>query len=137
MINIITTLVFFVLTNLAFGQTKDSFKCIQTFDSLTKKNVYMSVDKMPEVKGGETTLIKLIYKEIKYPDGDYVGSVYVAFIVNPDGTLDGKRILRDPSKNKFGNQILNLIDHLEWIAGSCSGNVVPVLYKLPINIDVK
>ena len=121
----------------AFSQT-DSIKCKAILDTLTKTEVYTFVDKMPEVIGGMEVLFNE-FQNIKYPnDGaDYGGKVFIAFIVDIDGKITGKRIVRDPTGDKLGKQILTLIDNVVWQPGSCNGKNVPVMFLLPLNIDIQ
>jgi len=125
----------FIFPVISSAQT-DSIKCNSIFDTLTKTEVYTFVDKMPEVVGGMEALFKE-FQNIKYPnDGaDYGGKVFVAFIIDIDGKLIGKRIIHDPSGDKFGKQILMLIDNVKWQPGSCNGKNVPVIFILPVYIE--
>ena len=126
-----------IIVTLSFGQT-DSSKCASKMDTLTKSEVYLFVDKMPEVEGGMQVLFKELLK-LEYPKdpGCVSGKIYLAFIVGADGKLSGKRVLRNPSGSTMGNQALVLVDNVKWIPGSCKGINVPVLVHLPINIHPK
>ena len=119
----------------------DSNKCNSILDTLTKIEVYTKVDKMPEVIGGDELLLEEIHNNIKYnlDCDDYNGSkVVVGFIINVDGRLIGKRIIREPSScAEFGKQILSIIDNVKWNPGTCNGKNVPVIFAMPIFIDVK
>lgn len=117
---------------------KDSSECTYIIDSITQRKVYIFTDKMPEATGGNDSLMEIIYANIEYPIGPcYSGKVWVAFIVESNGKITGKRILKDPSKNIFGNQILDAIEKAKWVPGSCAEKAVPILYKLPVTIDLK
>jgi hypothetical protein len=99
------------------------------------------VDKQPEMIGGWKAFTKLINEKFKYPSGDigYSGTVKVAFVVETNGKIDGKRTIYDPSGNEqvFSKQLLKLVDNISWKPGLCDGNQVPVLYILPLNITLQ
>jgi len=119
-----------------FGQKTKSI-CTSTIDTLTNNEVFIIADKMPEVEGGKMVLLKEL-ANIKYPNqGCYSGKVWVSFIVTSKGNIIGKRISRDPSGGKIGNQVLKLIDNIKWTPGSCQGKNISILYSLPVIIDLK
>ncbi len=137
---IVIILVSVLVYNLTYSQV-DSKKCNSKIDSLTNIEVYTLVDKMPEVIGGEELLLKEIHDNIKYNldcDDYNGGKVVVGFIVNVDGSLIGKRIIREPSScAEFGKQILSILDNIKWKPGYCKGKNVPVFISLPTIISVK
>ena len=94
---------------------------------------------MPEPVGGVEALSTLLRKKFKCPPGDvdYFGKVIVAFVIEPDGNIEGKRIVNDPSgaKKLFGSQLIRIISTLKWKPGKCNGKIVPVLYTLPLRVD--
>ena len=87
------------------------------------------------------TIVKLINKDFKYPhDGiDYSGRVLVAFVVETNGTIDGKRVIYDPAGNDrlFSKQLLDILSSVKWKVGLCNGESVPCLYTFPLNIDLQ
>lgn len=127
----------FVYNN-SFAQSHKN-TCEGRQDSILHKFVYTKVDEAAEPIGGLDTLGKLITKKFKYPPGDacYWGRVIVTFVIESNGSIDGKRIIRDPSGDKqlFGKQILNIINMVKWKPAKCNGQPIPCFYTLPINID--
>ncbi len=119
---------------------RKSANCPAFRDTILHKLVYKVVDKAPEVKGGIQQFYKKLSKNLRYPTGDidYHGKVVVAFVVEPNGKIDGKRTIYDPSGKQrlFSKQILNIVDMVIWIPGLCNGRPVPVLYTLPVRIDI-
>ncbi|MCO5949663.1 energy transducer TonB [Mucilaginibacter flavidus] len=109
-------------------------------DSLVHKLVYIYAEQLPEPKGGMTTLFKQVTKKLKFPagDADYAGRVIVAFVIEPDGKIDGERVIRDPSGNQqiFSKQIFQIIKTIKWRPARRNGKAVPFLYTLPISIDI-
>lgn len=134
---ILTILVF--KTIFAFGQTSnDRVACSVQLDTLTKQQVYKTVDKMPEVQGGLEALSKEISR-IKFPaaarDQGNI-KIYVAFIVKEDGQIIGKRVVRNIDVTDSVERILEILDHLKWHPGMCNGKKVATLFLLPVIIDL-
>jgi len=116
--------------------TNLEFECVSFVDTLTGMKIYSFVDSMPKPKEGELNLFEKI-KGIKVKPicGEIRGSILVAFIVDIDGNLIGKRIIKNIEGTDFAEQVLTLIDDVEWIVGTCQGNLVPVIYQLPIKFS--
>lgn len=134
---ILTLMVFKTIA--AFGQTSnDKVSCSMKLDTLTKEQVYESVDKMPEVQGG----LEALYKEIsgiKFPaTARDQGSIkiYVAFVVMDDGQIIGKRVVRNIKGTDSAEQVLGILDHLKWQPAMCNGRKVATLFLLPVTIDL-
>jgi len=123
----------------AVAQTKKS-DCPGFQDTVLHKFVYKFTDVMPEPQGGIEKVFKLITKYLKYPTGDasYSGRVIVAFVIEPNGSIDGQRTMNDPSGSKhvFSKQLLDILGSVKWKPGYCNGKAVPVLYSLPVAIEV-
>ena len=109
-------------------------------DTLLHEVVYLSAEQFPKPEGGLEALFKLISKKLKYPKGDtlYASRVIVAFVIEPDGKIDGERVIREPSGNKqiFSKQIFAIVKTIKWTPAKRNGKAVPFLYTLPITIDV-
>jgi hypothetical protein len=125
----------------AFGQASPRDSCYAHLDTLTNQKVFKFVDKIPAVQGGMEALLKEISKKIKYPSIDKkypVGSnVIVAFVVTIDGSITGKRIIRNIDGTDLGEQLLNIVDDVKWEPGTCNGKKVPTLQLIPLIIDLK
>ncbi|MEO6631227.1 MAG: energy transducer TonB [Mucilaginibacter sp.] len=109
-------------------------------DTILHKFVYTFTDVMPSPEGGLQNLFKQLSKKLKYLPGDvdYAGKVIVAFVIEPNGKIDGERVIRDPSGSKriFCKQIFEVVKTIKWKPGTLNGKAVPVLYKLPVVIDL-
>jgi len=131
---IIISILFLSLT--VYGQGKsDSSGCIIQMDTLTKREVYSFKDGTPKVREGTETLMKEIRK-LKASNtaiqNDPGGKVVIAFIVEVDGTLTGKRVLKNIKGTDLAEQLLSLIDNVTWIPEKCNGKVVPTLQIFPV-----
>ncbi|WP_295795628.1 energy transducer TonB [Mucilaginibacter sp.] len=95
---------------------------------------------MPRPKSGLETLIKQLSKTIRFPAGEaeYEGRVIVAFVIEPNGKIDGERVIREPSGDKqiFSKQIFEVVKSIKWKPAKRNGKAVPFLYTLPVTIDV-
>jgi hypothetical protein len=136
---IVTSLLFFSLT--AYGQEKlDSSRCIIQIDTLTKREVYSFNDRIPRIKEGKETLMKEVRK-LKASNvaiqNDPGGKVIIAFIVEVDGTLTGKRVLKNIPGTDLGEQLLDLVDNVSWIPEKCNGKVVPTLQIFPVLLHAR
>jgi|GEM_PF-1348626 len=129
---------FFITGDVCGQQTTSS--CIQIQDSILHKPIYTNVDKLPEPVGGMGTLNKAIYKQLKYPPGDayYTGKAIVAFVVQANGKIAGKRVIRDPSSEShlFSDQVVKIVSSLKWKPALCNNKPVASLYILPVNITI-
>ena len=142
----------FLLTSISFnviGQTASDNKfrndsnCVSEFDTTLNRIYYILVDKMPTYQGGQNAMLEIIEKKLKWPGGecDIQGTVYVTFIIEPDGKVTNKRIYKTfLSNNNFcspNDEALEVIDYLtNWDAGQCNGKNVAVQYVLPIKFSL-
>jgi periplasmic protein TonB len=119
------------------GQT-DSSKCASKLDTVANRQVYYFVDKMPEFPGGDKAMFDFIAINIKYPsEADVQGRVYIYFIVEPDGQLTNKKVIRSIGGgcDEASMDVINLMP--KWEPGFCQGQVVPVSIVLPIKFSLR
>lgn len=98
------------------------------------------VEHMPSFKGD---LQSFFNKNIEYPqfekEADIQGTVYVTFIVEPDGTISNVKILRGvnggPGYTTEAIRIMNLMP--PWNPGLQNGHPVRVQMNLPIHFLLK
>lgn len=131
--------IFLFNTCFAFGQKGNKTACYPQVDTLTKREVYKSVDEMPKVVGGMEELFLQISKKLKYPHIDkhpIESKVIVAFIVDIDGQIIGKRTVKNIEGTRIANDVLDILDDVKWEPGTCNGKVVPVFHLLPIIIEL-
>jgi len=114
--------------------------CKSQFDTLTNQTVYLMVDKLPEFPGGLDSLKQFIADNLLWPnDGqdDFQGTVYVSVIVETDGNLTNKSILRG-IYNLADEEALRIVDKMpKWRPGKCEGLIVPVRYCIPIKFKMQ
>jgi hypothetical protein len=126
------------------SKTTEKIECITKFDTLLNRNYYTLTNKMPSFQGGERVMFRIIANNLKWPNAECCiqGTVYVSFIVEPNGRLTNKKIQKSPFKdNDFcspNKEALKVLDYLtRWNAGICNGKNVAVLYTLPIKFVLK
>jgi protein TonB len=91
---------------------------------------------MPTYEGGHEAMMKFIQKKIRVPSSFRMlvegGTVYVRFIVRPDGKVTDVEIVRGISKDcdKEAMRVISIMPG--WIAGMQNGTSVPVRLVLPI-----
>jgi protein TonB len=126
-----------VLMVVASSMVASGQKCASRQDSIANRTVYIMADKMPTFQGGLDSLKSKINKHLKWPGQCCVeGTVYVSFIVEPNGQVTNKRIKRGISSQEHCNadgQALKVLDYLtEWTIGECNGEKVAVEVVVPI-----
>ena len=147
---IIVTLVFtysFTILNVN-AQTTTNLKnmvdsCSAKYDTITNRMIYRIVDSMPSYRGGEDTLRAIISRNLKWPktECEFQGKIYVGFVIETDGRLTKKEILKGLDKDDpcgFNTEALNVLKFLtDWIPGKCHGVKVPVQFILPMRIQLQ
>ena len=122
------------------GQDIQNNKCVLQIDTLTKLKVFTATEKMPEVQGGMEGLYKEVNKRLILPSSlKDVGEIklVVAFIVKDDGSIIGKRVIKNVKGTDLAEQYLNTIGSMKWKPGTCNGKKVSVLMVLPMYIELE
>lgn len=101
---------------------------------------FQVVEQMPEYPGGRKEMMKFIHDHIKYPivasDNGVQGTVYVRFVVMPNGEIGNVEISRslDPSCDREAVRVIKLMP--KWIPGKQNGRSVPVYFTLPVSFKL-
>ena len=102
--------------------------------------VYDLVDEMPSFPGGPAELMKWLSSHVQYPaiaiDICIQGTVIVAFIVEPDGSVSNAKLVRsvDPSIDQEALRVVGQMP--KWNPGRRAGVPVRVRYCLPIKFKL-
>ena len=104
------------------------------------EQVYTIVEQMPEFPGGQDELMKYLSKKVKYPPlalrMGVEGTVYVAFVVTKEGTIDAVSVVKGISK-ECDEEAARVIGSMPaWKAGKQNGRAVPVKYTLPVRFKI-
>jgi hypothetical protein len=113
------------------------------YDSLTQKNVYLFVEKMPDYNGGDRAFMADFGKLFNYDfainaQEPIQTKLRVQFVVNTEGHLIGARICGKKADEltdfeKAGLKALNLMQ--SWQSGEHNGKLVNVLMTKIIHVD--
>ena len=102
--------------------------------------VYDLVDEMPSFPGGPAELMKWLSSHVQYPaiaiESCIQGTVIVAFIVEPDGSVSNAKLVRsvDPSIDQEALRVVGQMP--KWNPGRRAGVPVRVRYCLPIKFKL-
>jgi TonB family protein len=114
-------------------------------DAHNDNDVFSVVEQMPEFPGGVDALQRYLGISIKYPnkakDANTLGTVYVSYIVNADGSISDVAILRGvsgPGGKECDDESVRVVKSMpKWIPGRQNGKNVRVKYILPIKFTLR
>ena len=99
------------------------------------------VEQNPEYKGGYEAMIKFIKENIHYPDNaiksGIQGTVFVQFVISKTGKISNIKILRGIGSDCDEEAIRIVKEMPDWIPGRQKGEVVPVMFQIPIKFQLK
>lgn len=102
--------------------------------------VFTVVEEMPEFPGGQQALMKYVGSKIRYPEeameNSIQGTVFVTFVVEPDGRITGVRILRGIGHG-CDEEAMRVVKSMpNWTPGKQLGKAVRVQYNLPVRFTM-
>lgn len=140
-------ILFFIMTLLCFGYVTnaqpDTTWMPGTTDGESLGDVVLDFcEVMPASPGGNDSLKKFIFNNLKYPplalENDIEGVVYVSFVVEKDGTITDIKILKKPIGFGLEEETIRLVKLFpNYIPGMQNGNLVRARVKLPIKFKLK
>ena len=106
-----------------------------------EQQVFVVVEGMPELPGGELALRTYIAKAIVYPtvaqENGIQGKVFVTFVVNKDGSVSNAKIARGVDAS-LDSEALRVVSTLpKWKPGKQRGVPVRVSYTVPISFKLQ
>ena len=117
----------------------DSSKCQSKYDSVFKRGIYVFADSTAKFPGGMKSMFRFISDNVDYPLRlcQPVGNVYVEFIVEINGALTNKKIvkgLNDPTDAAT----LKVIDQMpNRVPGFCNGTSVRSRVIIPVKFRIR
>jgi len=94
------------------------------------------VEEMPAFPGGHEAMMKHLSRSLKYPDeaaeNGIQGKVFVAFVVERDGSINEVKVLRGIGGGCDQEAIRVVKGMPKWTPGKLAGKEVRVRYNLPI-----
>lgn len=118
---------------------QDTLKCTTILDSVLNRQVYSDAQEIPEFPGGQSALSKLILDNLnnKMPKDSFQGSVTVAFIIEPDGSIKDAYAPKPYFKNGLSNlekDLIRIVKEMpKWTPAKCNGKPVPFKFTLPVH----
>lgn len=108
----------------------------------TSNTEYVIVQDMPEFEGGNAALLSFVAKNIVYPtlarEIGQEGTVFVSFVVNENGMVEGAKILKGIGYG-CDEEVLRVINKLpKWKkVGRQDGKPVKVRFNIPVAFKLK
>lgn len=105
-----------------------------------EEQIFVAVEQMPEFPGGQAELFKFLSKNIRYPsqarNNNVQGTVFVAFVVGPDGKIRDAQVQKGIGYG-CDEEALRVINTMPpWKPGKQSGRSVSVRYSVPIKFSL-
>lgn len=101
---------------------------------------FVIVEEMPTYPGGQEAMMKYLGAKIKYPkeaQGKGIqGIVYVTFVVETDGRIEGVKVLRGIGGGCDEEAVRVVQNMPKWNPGKQRGKEVRVQYNLPIRFKL-
>jgi TonB family protein len=115
--------------------------CYITLSDKSEDNVFVIVDEMPAFPGGSDSCEKFIKDNLQYPliavQNKIEGTVYIGFVIAPDGTITKISILRGIGSG-CDEEALRIVKLMpKWMPGKNNGKTVWIQYNLPVKFSLK
>ncbi|NDP26022.1 MAG: energy transducer TonB [Flavobacterium sp.] len=102
-------------------------------------NTTTDLDKLPEFPGGINKFYSYVGNNFEKPEIDAVNSlkIYVAFVIEKDGSMTDIKVLRDPGYG-LGREAIRVLKSLKtkWSPGMIGSKPVRTSYNLPITVQM-
>ena len=113
----------------------------ETVAKQSGKEIFRSVEQMPQFPGGEAALMKYIQSHLKYPEkaarNNIEGKVIVQMVIDQTGQVGEVKILRSVDKD-LDKEAIRVIKTLpKFKPGRQNGKAVSVWYTLPVTFKKK
>lgn len=102
--------------------------------------VFTVVEETPEFPGGDDARVVYLNNNIIYPEQarkqGIQGTVYITFVVEPDGSITGAKVLRGVGGG-LDEVALEVVKNMpKWKPGKVKGEDVPVQFNMPIKFKL-
>ncbi|MBU1009040.1 MAG: TonB family protein [Bacteroidetes bacterium] len=107
---------------------------------ILEPEIFIVVEEQPSFPGGEAARLKFFNSNIVYPalarELNIMGTVYVGFVVEPDGSLSQVSLLRGIGGgcDEEALRVVNLMPR--WNPGKQRGQAVRVRFNLPVRFTL-
>lgn len=103
---------------------------------IVEAEIFTIVEEQPAFPGGEEALFEYLQKNIVYPqmakESNIQGTVFVTFVVEPDGNISNTRVLRGIGGGCDDEAVRVVKKMPRWAPGKQRGKPVRVQFNLPI-----
>ena len=105
-------------------------------ENVVEAEIFTIVEEQPSFPGGEAALMEYLAKNISYPpmakESGIQGTVFVTFVVEPNGSVTNVKILRGIGGG-CDEEASRVVKNMPgWKAGKQRGKPVRVQFNLPI-----
>jgi len=110
-------------------------------EEVQEMEIFTVVEAMPSFPGGDAARMKFLQENIKYPqmarESGIQGTVYVTFVVEPNGTVSDVRVLRGIGGGCDEEAIRVIKSMPRWEPGKQRGKPVRVQFNMPIKFTLQ
>ena len=115
-------------------------RSIITDEAETRSEIFVMVEQMPEFPGGEEARLQYLIDAVVYPEkakkNAVEGTVFVSFVVEPDGFVDQIKVLRGIGSGCDEAAVEVVKQMPRWSPGIQRGKAVRVIMNLPIRFSI-
>jgi len=110
-------------------------------EEVVEEEIFLVVENQPEFPGGEKARLTYLNQNIKYPqmarESNIQGTVYVTFVVEPDGKISNVGILRGIGGgcDEEASRVVTAMP--SWNPGKQRGRPVRVRFTMPIKFTLQ
>ena len=110
-------------------------------EEIVEAEIFTVVEESPSFPGGDIARIKFLQQNIDYPtmarESGIQGTVYVTFVVEPDGKVSNVQILRGIGGGCDEEAVRVIKAMPRWHAGKQRGKPVRVQFNMPIKFTLQ
>lgn len=131
-------ILFLAIAVTSFAQTEDGYKNkpLEVAEVMPAWNGCDFIDEVEKMNCTYNKIMNYLVKKIKYPKYSrkhkHSGTVYVFFVVNSEGTVEGVKVTRSVTPELDAESIRVVKSMPQWSPGVQDGKRVSVCFNLPI-----
>ncbi|MFP4470560.1 MAG: energy transducer TonB [Bacteroidales bacterium] len=120
---------------------EDFVPVVEEEEEVDEPEIFTVVENMPSFPGGDVARIKFLQENIRYPqmarESGIQGTVYVTFVVEPDGTVSDIRVIRGIGGGCDEEAVRVIKEMPKWNPGMQRGKPVRVQFNMPIKFTLQ
>jgi periplasmic protein TonB len=109
-------------------------------EEIKEEEIFLVVEEQPEFPGGDIARIRYFNEHITYPslarEMDIQGTVYVGFVVEPDGSISNIKLLRGIGGGCDEEALRVVAEMPRWKPGKQRNKAVRVKFTLPVRFTL-